>query len=333
MQSSRAQGKNIVLAVLALTLLPCAALAQAASAIGYPTKPIRLIVPFAPGGSTTTMARIVGNKLTESWGQQVIVDNRAGGNTIIGTETLARSTPDGYTIIMTSGAHVILPSLYPKLPYDPIKDFAPVGSVYRGEFVLVLNAAVPANNLQELIALAKAKPGQLNYATSGAGAASHLAIELMNLRTGIKTQHIPYKGAGPALIDLVSGQVQMFMNSPLTVMSHIKQGKIRAIAVTGETRVPALPEVPTFTEAGLAGFDVSPWFCVLAPAGTPKLIIDKLSTQIAKILALPDVQDFLARQGVTSFSSTPEQLGALMKADLAKWAKVIKAANIKLDTY
>jgi tripartite-type tricarboxylate transporter receptor subunit TctC len=323
----------LALAVLALTISPLAAPAQTPSASSYPTKPIRLIVPFAPGGSTTIVARVLGNKLTESWGQQVIVDNRGGGNTIVGTETLARAAPDGHTVILTSGAHVTLPSLYPKLPYDPIRDFAPVGGVFRGEFVLVLNPSVPANNLQELIALAKAKPDQLNYATAGAGAASHLAIELMNLRTGIKTQHIPYKGSGPAILDLVAGQVQMFMNSPLTLMSVIKQGKVKSIAVTGDTRVPALPQVPTFAEAGLPGFDVSPWFCMLAPAGTPKPIVTKLSNEIARILVLPDIQDFLVKQGVASFSSTPEQLGALMKTDMAKWAKVIKAANIKLESY
>ncbi|MEN3352479.1 MAG: hypothetical protein V7640_637, partial [Betaproteobacteria bacterium] len=256
---------------------------------------------------------------------------RAGGNTIIGTETLAKATPDGYTIIMTTNTHVIMPSLYPKLPYDPIKDFAAVGNVYRSEFVLVINVSVPANNLQELIALAKSRPGQLNYATTGAGGSSHLANEWMNLLAGIKTQHIPYKGAGPALVDLIGGQVQMFINNPLTVIPHIKSGKLKGIAVTGETRLPVLPLVPTFTEAGLPGLEVSPWFCVLAPAKTPKVIIGKLSTEIARIVATPDMQDYLAKQGLNPFSSTPEQLAALMKTDMVKWAKVIKAANIKLE--
>ena len=212
------------------------------------------------------MARLVGQKLTESWGQQVIVDNRPGGNTIIGTD-----------------------------------------------------------------ALAKAKPGQLNYATTGAGGSSHLANELLNLLTGIKTQHIPYKGAGPALVDLIGGQVQMFINNPLTVIPHIRSGRLKGLAVTGEARVPALPQVPTFTEAGVSGLDVNPWFCVLAPAGTPKAIIAKLSIEIARIVALPEVQDYLAKQGMNPFSSTPVQLAALMKTDMAKWAKVITAANIKLD--
>ena len=321
--------KNTLL--LLLSLWPFAALAQAPSASSFPTKPIRFISPYAPGGSTTTVARFLGQKLTESWGQQVIIDNRPGGNTIIGTETLARATPDGYTIIMTTNTHLILPNLYPKLPYDPIKDFAPVGNVYRSEFVLVINASVPANNLQEFIALAKSKPGQLNYATTGAGGSGHLANEMMNMLAGIKTTHIPYKGAGPALIDLVGGQVQIFINNPLTVIPHIKSGRVKAMAVTGETRVPALPQVPTFTEAGLPGLEVSPWFCVLAPAGTPKAIIGKLSTELARIVAMPETQDFLAKQGMNPFSSTPEQLGALMKTEMAKWAKVIKAANIRIE--
>jgi tripartite-type tricarboxylate transporter receptor subunit TctC len=332
MQSKRTQRKKIALTVLAL-LSTCSALAQTPNASSYPTKPIRFITPFAPGGSTTTVARLVGNKMTESWGQQVIVDNRPGGNTIIGTETLARATPDGYTIMMTTNAHVIMPSLYPKLPYDSIRDFAPVGNVYRAEFVLVISPSVPANTLQELIALAKAKPGQLNYATTGAGGSGHLANEMMNMLAGIRTQHIPYKGAGPALIDLMAGQVQIFINNPLTMIPHVKSGKIKAIAITGDTRVPALPQVPTFTEAGLPGLEVSPWFGVLAPAGTSKALISKLTTEIARIVRLPDIQEFFAKQGLSPFYSTPEQLAALMKNDLAKWAKVIKAANIRIESY
>jgi tripartite-type tricarboxylate transporter receptor subunit TctC len=332
MQSQRPQRKNIALVVLAL-LASAPALAQGPNASSYPTKPIRFITPFAPGGSTTTVARLVGNKLTESWGPQVIVDNRPGGNTIIGTETLARATPDGYTIMMVSNAHVVMPSLYPKLPYDSIRDFAPVGNVYRAEFVLVISPSVPANNLQELIALAKAKPGQLNYATTGAGGSGHLANEMMNMLAGIKTQHVPYKGAGPALVDLMAGQVQIFINNPLTMIPHVKSGKIKAIAITGDARTAALPQVPTFTEAGLPGLEVSPWFAVLAPAGTPKAIISKLTTEIRRIVGLADVQEFFAKQGLVPFYSTPEQLAALMKSDLAKWAKVVKAANIRIESY
>ncbi len=319
--------KRFPMVLSMLLACPLVSLAQAP----YPTKPIRLITPFAPGGSTTTVGRVIGQKLTESWGQNVIIDNRPGGNMIIGTDALAKAAPDGYTLILTTNAHVINPSLFAKLPYDPIKDFAPVGNIYSSEFVLVINPALPANNLQELIALAKAKPGQLNYATTGAGGSGHLANEMFAMLAGIKTQHIPYKGAGPAMVDLIGGQIQMFINNPLTVIGHIRNGRMKGIAVTGDARMPALPQVPTFTEAGLPGMDVKPWFCVLAPAGTPKPIVAKLSTEIARIIATADVQDYLAKQGMVPFISTPEQLAALMKTDMARWAKFIKSANIRLD--
>ena len=327
MSIKKRTSRFLLLHLVLILLLPFAAFSQTP----YPARPIRLITPFAPGGSTTTVGRVIGQKLTESWGQNVIVDNRPGGNMIIGTDALAKATPDGYTILLTTNAHVINPSLFSKLPYDPIKDFAPVGNVYISEFVLVINPALPANNLQELITLAKAKPGQLNYATTGAGGSGHLANEMFAMLAGIKTQHIPYKGAGPAMVDLIGGQIQMFINNPLTVIGHIKSGRMRGIAVTGEVRLPTLPQVPTFSEAGLPGMDVKPWFCVVAPTGTPKPIINKLSTEIARIMAMPDVQDYLAKQGMMPFSSTPEQLATLMKTDMARWAKFIKAANIRLD--
>ncbi len=320
-------GARIFAMLMLLLAWPFAALAQTP----FPTKPIRLITPFAPGGSTTAVGRVIGQKLTESWGHNVIIDNRPGGNTIIGTDALAKAAPDGYTLLLTTNAHVINPSLFSKLPYDPIKDFAPVGNIYSSEFVLVINPTLPANNLQELIALGKAKPGQLNYATTGAGGSGHLANEMFAMLAGIKTQHIPYKGAGPAMVDLIGGQIQMFINNPLTVIGHIKNGRMRGIAVTGEARMPTLPQVPTFTEGGLPGMDVKPWFCVLAPAGTPRPIVVKLSTEIARVMAMPDVLDFLARQGMDVFSSTPEQLAALMKTDMARWSKFIKSANIRLD--
>ena len=320
--------KTLLSGMLTFALLcPLAALAQTAAA--YPSKPIRFITPFAPGGSTTTIARVIGQKLTESWGQNVIVDNRPGGNTIIGTEALAKSTPDGYTLLLTSNAHVTMPSLFPKLPYDSIKDFAPVGNVYSSEFVLVVSPALPVNNLQELIAMAKAKPGQLNYATTGAGGSGHLANEMLAMLAGIKTQHITYKGAAPAIVDVIGGQIQMFINNPLTFVSHIRSERLKAIAITGEVRIPALPQVPTFTESGLPGMDVRPWFFVVAPAGTPAPIVNKLSQEFTRIMALPDVMDYLAKQGMNAFSSTPEQLATLMKADMARWAKFIKAANIR----
>lgn len=249
----------------------------------------------------------------------------------IGADTLAKASPDGYSYILTTNTHVINPSLAHKLPYDPIRDFAPVGMVYSSEFVLVITPGLAANNLQELIAIAKAKPGQLNYATTGAGGSGHLANVLFAMQAGIQTQHIPYKGAGPALVDVIGGQIHMFINNPLTVIGHIKSGRVKGIAVTGNARLPTLPQVPTFIEGGVPGIDVNPWFCLLAPAGTPKPIINKVSAEVTRIMALPDVLDYLAKQGMNAYTSTPEQLDARMKADMMRWAKVIKAANIKID--
>ncbi|MFH1604381.1 MAG: tripartite tricarboxylate transporter substrate binding protein [Pseudomonadota bacterium] len=297
----------------------------------YPSKPIRFITPFAPGGSTTIVARLFGQKLTESWGQPVIVDNRPGGNTIIGTEALTKAPPDGYTILLVLNSHVINSLLTANLPYDTFKDFAPVATIASSEYVLVINPSVPAKNLQEFIALAKSKPGQLNYASAGSGGIAHLGTELFNIMAGIKMQHIPYKGSGPALTDVIGGQVQMYLCSPAGAIPHVKSGRLKAIAVSGETRLSALPQVPTFTEAGLPGFDTKSWQGVLAPAGTPQHIINKLSSEMAKIAVMPDIRNKLVSLGMGPFYSTAEQFAALMQADKAKFAKLIKAANIKLE--
>ena len=296
----------------------------------YPSKPIRFIVPYPPGGTTTPLARVIGEKLTEIWGQAVLVDNRAGGNTIIGTEAAARSAPDGHTILLVAQTHVVVPSLLPT-PYDPIRDFDPVATVSSTEYVLALHPSVPANNLREFIALAKSKPGTLNYASSGGGTTNHLSAALFESRTGVKMQHIPYKGSGPALTDLLGGQVQLYFSAPLVVMPHVKTGKLKAMAVSGETRQPGLPQLPTFTEAGLPNFELKAWYGVIAPAGLPKPTFDKLSAEINKILAMPDVNEKMSSQGMEPFISTPDQFAARMKTDFARFAQLIKTANIKLD--
>jgi len=296
----------------------------------YPNRPIHLISPFSPGGGSDIVARLISQKLAESWGQQVIVDNRPGGNTIIGTDALAKSPPDGYTIMMAGSGHVLVPLLM-KVPYDPIKDFAPVATIASGELILVLNLAVPANNLRELIALAKSKPGQLNYATYGSGSASHLGMELFSSIAGIKMQHIPYKSGPPAIADLIGGQVHMYLSVIPSVLPHIKAGRLKAIAVSGETRSSAVPQVPTFTESGVPGVEAKYWHSILAPAGTPKAIIDKMSTEIARILALPDFKEKLQSQGLDPFVSTPDQFAALLNAAKSRYAKIIKDANIKLE--
>ncbi len=311
-------------------LLPAALAAAATAPPDYPSRPIRFITPYAPGGSTTVMARLVGQHLTERWGQNVIVDNRPGGNTIIGNEALVRSAPDGYTIMLGTSTHAILSSIT-KTPYDPVRDFAPVATIGVAPQVLVLHPSVPANTVQEVIALAKSKPGHLNFASSGAGGPTHLSGELFNVVAGVKTQHIPYKGAGPALVDLIGGQVQMFYSVPVNILAHVQSGKLKAVAVTGKTRLAALPQMPTFAEAGLPGYDIKTWNGVFAPAGTPKAIVDKLSAEIGAMLAMPATRERLGAVGMSIMISTPEQFSAMIKTDIALYLKVIKAANIRID--
>jgi len=297
----------------------------------YPAKLVRVITPYPPGGSADPMARLVAQKLAEKFGQPVIVENRPGGNSIIGTEAAAKAAPDGYTILVVGNTHVAYPNLLPNLPYDAIKDFDAVASIARLRYVLVLSPSVPANTLQEFIALAKAKPGQLNFASSGVGGGLHLGGELFNIMVGTKMQHVPYKGSGPLMTDLISGQVQLSFQTSIAVVNHIKGGKLKAMAITGNTRASALPQVPTFAEAGLPGFEMTGWYGILAPAGTPKEVINRISSDMAVILVMPDVQEYLTRQGFDPFISTPEQFGAQMKADFAKYANIIKTANIKLE--
>jgi tripartite-type tricarboxylate transporter receptor subunit TctC len=320
---------TVMMRVLTTGLLT--AMTGAAAQPSYPVKPIRFITPYPPGGGTTVVARIIGQKLTESWGQQVLVDNRGGGNTIIGSELGAKAPPDGYTILFVDSTLAILPNLYPTLPYDSARDFAPVATLTRIPFMLVLHPSLPPGNLQEFIAYAKSRPGQLNYASSGSGGQGHLATEVLSSLTGIKLQHVPYKGGGPALTDLLGGQVQLHLNVPINLIAHVKGGKLKAIAISGESRLAALPQLPTFSEAGLPNFDVSYWQGVVMPAGAPKPVIDKMSAEIARILAMPDVRERLVSQGAEPFVSTPAQLAAKIKADTVSYAKVIKTANIKLD--
>lgn len=297
----------------------------------YPSKPIRFISPMPPAGSTDILARLVGQKLTESLGQAVIIENRPGANGVIGTDIAAKSSPDGHTILLVNSTHVINAILVAKLPFDSVKDFLPVSTLTISQFLLAINPSLPANNLREFIALAKSRPGQLNFASSGNGAVSHLAGELFDIMAGVKMQHIPYKGAAPALTDLVGGQVQLYFATTISTMPYIKSGKVRALGISGDARLSVLPDVPTFSEAGLPGFGARNWFGILAPAATPKPIIDKLASEIARILTTPDIKEKLASQGLDPFISTPEQFAELMQAETARYTKVIRTANIKLD--
>ena len=310
--------------------MACAASAAAQQA--YPNKAIRFIVPYAAGGSVDPLVRLFTAKLTESLAQPMIVDLRPGGNTIIGAEAVAKSAPDGYTfLVMTVPNHAINALLIPNLPYDSVKDFAPVATVSTSDYVLVIHPSMPVDNLKAFIAFAKARPGQLNYGSVGSLGISQLGAETFSLMAGIKMQRVPYKGSAPALIDLVAGQVQVGFNTPISAIQHIRSKRLKAIAISGERRMPALPEVPTFIEAGLPGFEMRVTYAVLAPAGTPRGNIDKLSAEFAKLVALPDIREKLAVQGMIPLFSTPEQLAAMLKADMSKYAQAIKAANIKFE--
>ena len=306
--------------------------ASLAYAQDYPNKPVRMVVPFPPGGTTDILARAVGQKLSESWGQQVVIDNRPGAGGNIGTDIVAKSPADGYTLLMgTVGTHSITASLYGKLPFDPIKDFAPVTLVASVPNVLVVNSTVDSRSVKELIALAKSKPGQLAFASSGNGTSIHLAGELFKSMTGTAMLHIPYKGSAPAIAELLGGQTNMMFDNLPSAMPHIKSGRLRALAVTSVRRSPALPDIPTIAETGISGYEASSWFGVLAPAGTPKDVVAKIQGDIAKALNAPEIKERLSGQGAEPVGNTPEQFAEHIKAESAKWAKVVKDSGAKVD--
>ena len=297
----------------------------------YPSRPVRYIIPFPPGGSTDPMGRMIAARLSERMGQQVIVDNRPGGNTVIGTAVLAKSTPDGHTIGWAGPAFFATPSLIPNLPYDSPKDFVGVTTIARQRSLLVLHPSVPAGNLKEVIALLKSKPGHFTFGSSGIGTNVHLGGELFKIVAGVDMLHVPYKGSGPLSTDLLAGRVHLSFQVPITVITFVKDGKLRPIAVTGETRLPPLPEVPTFAEAGLPGYGLTSVNGIIAPARTPRAAVNRIATEVAAILAAPDTLDFLARQGAEPFISTPEQADAVIRSELARYGKIIKQAGIKFQ--
>jgi tripartite-type tricarboxylate transporter receptor subunit TctC len=309
--------------------LPLLVAPGAASAQAYPSKAVRLIVPFAAGGSTDIIARTVAQRLNETWGQTVLVDNRPGGSTVIGTDVVAKAAPDGYTLLVTPAPFTIVPSLIPKLPYDPAKDFEPVTLINTTPLVIVTHPGVPAKSVKELIALAKKKPGALNYGSSGAGGSNHLAGELFNAMTGVKMVHIPYKGNAPALTDLVGGHVDVVFNGLTSAMPLIKSGKLRALAVTSIARAGALPEMPTLDELGLKGFQAVAWNGLSAPARTPKDVIARINTDVLKVLRSPELVERLKAEGSDPVGNSPEQYAGFLRDEIAKWAKVIKFAGIK----
>jgi tripartite-type tricarboxylate transporter receptor subunit TctC len=315
------------IAALALALAAAPLLAQQ-----YPAKPIRMVVGFAPGGGTDLVARIIGQKMSEAWGHPVLVDNRAGATGTIGADLVAKAPGDGYTLLMGHvNSHGIAPNLFRKLPYDAERDFSMVAYVGYVPNVLVIHPSIPAQSVKELIAIAKSRPNSLNYASSGVGSTQHLAGELFQLLTGAKITHVPYKGSGPAVVDLLAGHVSMNFDTMPPVLPHIKSGRMRALALTTPKRSPQLPNVPTMIEVGLKGFDMTNWYGIMAPAKTPRDVVMKLNTEANRIMALPDAKAKLEEAGTQLDPGTPEQFATFLHSEIAKYAKLVKAANVSLD--
>lgn len=318
---------------VAAMIVACAGMSFAGGALAqtvYPTRLIRIVVPTVAGGSTTMIARLVAEHFTKVWGQSAIVDNRPGGNTVVGTEYVARSAPDGYTLLVPSITHVVLP-LIMSTPYDPIRSFVPISGLASQMYVMLVHPSVPAKSVKELIALAKARPGQIDYSISGAASGGRIGAELFSMAAGVKLQMIPYKGGAQAMADLIGGQVQLSYQAPITSMPHLKSGRLRALGVTGANRSQVLPDLPTMAEVGLKGAEMLSWQALFAPAGTPAEIVDKLSKEIRTVLASPEVTARLAAHGVDAYPSTPEQFVAIMKTDSARISRVVKAAGIRVE--
>ena len=314
----------------AATLALCVTDAFAGEAT-YPARPIRLIVPLAAGGPADTVSRLIGKKLTESLGQSVVVDNRAGASTLIGTELASRAPPDGYTLLTVTTTHTINPSVFRSLPYDPVKSFTPVTLVEGAPFMLVIHPSVQAATVKELIALARAQPGKINYASAGNGSSQHLTAELFRTAAKVEMVHVPYKGAGPGFIDLVAGQVQMTFSSTVTSIPYVTNRQLRGLAVTSLRRSAAAPSMPTVAESGFPGFESSSWVGMLAPAGTPEAIVNRLQQEVASALKARDVNETLAGMGADPGGLTPKEFGAYFQSEMKKWGTVIREAGLKLD--
>jgi tripartite-type tricarboxylate transporter receptor subunit TctC len=309
--------------------LALAAVAAGAAAQQYPSKPVRFVVPFVAGGPTDIQGRMLGEKLSQRLGQQFIIDNRGGAGGNIGMELTAKAPPDGYTIVIaTVGTWAVNPSLYKNMPFDPVRDFAPITQISTSPGVLVVHPSVPIRSVKELISLAKARPGKLDYGSSGIGGFGHISGALFCLMTNTQMVHIPYKSSAPSLTDLIAGQIQVLFNNAISTVPFIKSGQVRALAVTSIKRMPALPELPTIDESGVKGYDNSSWSAVGAPAGTPKEIIARLNSELNQILKLPDIQERSAAGGAVIIGGTPEQFGDYLKSEIAKFARVVKDAKI-----
>lgn len=318
-----------VTAAAALAAAGASLVQAAAPGAAYPTRPIRLVVPFAPGGTNDTVGRIVSEKLSARLGQPIVADNRAGANSIVGSEIVAQASPDGYTMVIVAAGFAVNPSLRKKLPYDSLRDFAPVGLVGSGPYLLAVHPSVPAKNLSEFIAWVKARPGQVNYASTGVGSPPHLAAELLRTMAGLDIVHIPYKGGGAVLPDLLAGRIPMFFGSVSTLAPYIRNGRLRGIAVTTPKRSSAMPELPTFIEAGLKDYDVTGWYGLLAPGRTPRAIVNRVNAELRQVLGDAETVERLAQRGIEPMPGSPDDFAALIRREIPKWAKVMKAAGIQ----
>jgi tripartite-type tricarboxylate transporter receptor subunit TctC len=314
-----------------LACLSCAVAYPASAQAPWPSKPIRFIIPFPPGGGTDTMARAIGTRLGEAVGQQIIIDNRGGGGANIGAELAAKSPPDGHTLFMMTGTHTVNYSLYKTLGYNVLKDFAPVSRLGGTAYVVVVHPSVPARSVKELVAVAKARPGELSHSSSGTGSGPHLAGELFKSMTGAKMLHIPYKGGGPSVLALVGGEAMVGFTTTPSCIAQIQAGRLRGLAVSSAQRSPYLPDLPTVAEAGVPGYETTAWYGMAVPTGTPAEVITRLNAESVKVLTLPDVKSRLDATGMVPGSSTPEELGQLIQKEVTKWAKVVKALNLKVD--
>src|SRR5258706_3785734 len=334
MSSRNVSHAGLVILVGALSmsaLISAAQVTSTSAAREYPTKPIRIVVPFAAGGGADVVARLVGQKLGEAYKQPVVIDNRGGGTTVLPTDAVAKASPDGYTLLLVTSGHVINPSFFAILPFDAVKDFAPVTQVTSQAYMLGVYPGLSAKTVKEFITLAKAKPEQLNYASGGNGNATHLGAELLKDLAGIELVHVPYKGGGPALIALVSGEVAMLFSSASFTLPQVKVGKIRALAVTGTNRSPVAPELPTVAEAGVPGFELTSWYGVVAPANTPKAIIASLRNEIVMALSAPELKARLAADANEPVGSTPAEFAAYIAAEIPKWARIVKKSGARLE--
>lgn len=316
---------------LALLLAGASAVTQGAEP-AYPVKPIRMISPYAAGGGSDTLARILGQKLLEAWGQPVVVDNRPGSGGVIGAETVARATPDGYTLFVTPSAVLTInPHIYSKLRYDTFRDFAPITMASNSPYLLVVHPKIPAASIKELVAYAKANPGKMNYSSSGNGSSTHLAGVLFNNMAGVEIVHIPYKGAAPAIVDLLAGNIQMRFSSVVPVLPHVRSGRLRGIAISSAKRYGPLPDTPTISESGLPGYVVESFYAVVAPAGTPHAIIAKINAEIVRNLKTPEIAAHMANDGAEAIGSSPEELAKALRDDYARWAKPVKDSGARAD--